>query len=178
MGQFRDPGRGDLRLLCVVGKGVKQTVKKASGRILKILVMTGVILMMFSCSPKKYRVSFESPGFKTAKTMYAPGDAVEVSYMVATDTSYNFYSDDVDFDQDYDWQRGVILRFTMPEHDVKIGVSSRNSMIAEPYANQPPEEPKPVDSSGEDDSGKKWFCPECGTENTGKYCSECGVARP
>ncbi len=98
--------------------------------------------------------------------------------MVATDTDYRFYSDDVDFDQDYDWQRGVILRFPMPEHDVKIGVSSRNSMTADPYANQPPEEPGPVDSDGEDDSGEKWYCPECGTENYGKFCTECGRARP
>ena len=77
--------------------------------------------MMMGCTAKKYRVSFDSLGFKTAKTMYAPGDAVEVSYMVGTDMDYRFYSDDVDFDQDYDWQKGVILRFTMPEHDVKDG---------------------------------------------------------
>ena len=134
--------------------------------------------MTVGCTSRKYRVSFESSGFKTAKTIYAPGDAVEVSYMVATDTDYRFYSDDVDFDQDYDWQKGVILRFTMPEHDVKIGVSSRNSMTAEPFANQPPEEPGPVDSGGEDDSGRKWYCPECGTENYGKFCTECGKARP
>jgi len=61
---------------------------------------------------------------------------------------------------------------------VKIGVSSRNSMTADPYANQPPEEPGPVDSDGEDDSGEKWYCPECGTENYGKFCTECGRARP
>ena len=23
-----------------------------------------------------------------------------------------------------------------------------------------------------------WFCPECGTENTGKFCQECGHKRP
>ncbi len=173
-----DPGRGDLRFLCADSERVKQTVKKVSGRFLKILILTGVVLMMMGCTSKKYRISFDSLGFKTAKTMYAPGDAVEVSYMVGTDMDYRFYSDDVDFDQDYDWQKGVILRFTMPEHDVKIGVSSRNSMTAEPYANQPPEEPGPVDSGGEDDPGRKWYCPECGTENYGKFCTECGKARP
>ena len=134
--------------------------------------------MMIGCTSKKYRDLFDSPGFNTARTMHAPGDAVEVSYMVATDMDYRFYSDDVDFDQDYDWQKGVILRFTMPEHDVKIGVSSRNSMIADPYANRPPEEPGRVDSGVGDSSGKKWYCPECGTENYGKFCTECGKARP
>ena len=131
--------------------------------------------MMDGYTPKKYRLTFERSGFKTEKTMYAPGEAVEVSYMGLTDTSYRFYSDDVDFDQDYDWQRGVILRFTMPEHDVKIGVSSRNSMMADPNAHQML---MPVDLSGKDASRRKWFCPECGTENYGKFCTECGEARP
>ncbi|MBP3240533.1 MAG: hypothetical protein J6M92_08305, partial [Oribacterium sp.] len=23
-----------------------------------------------------------------------------------------------------------------------------------------------------------WFCPECGTENTGNFCTNCGTKRP
>ena len=37
--------------------------------------------------------------------------------------------------------------------------------------------PKP-EKTGQDDTGEAWICPECGQENTGKYCSECGQARP
>ena len=27
-------------------------------------------------------------------------------------------------------------------------------------------------------SGAKWFCPECGTENYGKFCTNCGTKKP
>ena len=140
---------------------------------LRLMILVGVILMLSGCLPKKYKVSFGRYGFRNAKTMYAQGETVEVSYMPATDTSYRFYSSDVEFEQDYDPQRGIILRFVMPDHDVTIGVDSENTMTFDPNASH-----MPVMGSGSITMGKGWLCPECGQENSGRFCSECGHAKP
>ncbi len=141
----------------------------------RLMILAGVILMLTGCLPKKYRLSFESPGFRTVKTLYAPGEAVEVSYRIATDTDYWFHIGDVEFEQDYDPRRGVILRFTMPEHDVTIGVDRKNTMTFDPDAHS---QPDGISGTGGVPSGNGWICPECGEENSGKFCSECGHARP
>ena len=147
----------------------------------RILILTGVMLMLFGCSGEKYRLIFEESGFQSEKTAYAPGEAVEVTYdLIGTDTDYRFHSDDVDFEQDYDPKRGYIFRFTMPDHDVTLGVTSYSSMVMDPDAH-----PLPAGENGglgmgasEDNSGERWFCPDCGTENYGQYCAECGLERP
>ena len=67
-------------------------------------------------------------------------ESVTVYYdMIATDTDYFFYtdSDDVDLTQKFDGSHGYVFTFTMPAHDVKISVKSRNSMETDPYANMP-----------------------------------------
>ena len=42
----------------------------------------------------------------------------------------------------------------------------------------PKQKPAPSVSSDTDEPIKPWICPECGLENTGKYCSECGSKMP
>ena len=76
---------------------------------------------------KKYDLHFDSSGFESEKTRYAAGEEVTVRYdIIATDTDYHFYSDDVEFTQDYDG--GYVFTFTMPDHDVTLNVESHNSM--------------------------------------------------
>ena len=68
--------------------------------------------------------------FANLKQSYTAGEAVELYYrFVATDTDYAFYLDDEKLSTDYDEAHGYILRFTMPDHDVKLRVESRNSMV-------------------------------------------------
>ena len=51
--------------------------------------------------------------------------------MIATDTDYSFWLDGAELSRDYDAKKGFILSFTMPEHDVTIHCSSRNTMLCE-----------------------------------------------
>ena len=144
------------------------------------LILAVFALMLSGCFREKYRLIFEDSGFHSAKRKYAPGEQVEVTYdMIGTDMDYTFYSDDVDFERDFDAE-GYVFRFAMPAHDVTIGVSWRNTMTVDPGIGQPPD---PDDGGGgtempDDYSGEKWYCPECGTENYGNYCAECGLSRP
>ncbi len=109
----------------------------------QILFFTiGVLLIMSlsGCGTTKYKLTFEGYGLKSAKTSYAEGEKVTVTYdMVATDTDYNFFtdSDDVKLDQEFDNNHGYVFTFIMPAHDVKMSVRSRNSMEKDPYVNPP-----------------------------------------
>lgn len=79
----------------------------------------------------KYKLKFSDSIFESERTMYAPGEEVIVRYdIIATDTDYRFYSDDVDFEETYDG--GYVFTFVMPEHDVTLKVESRNSMEYDP----------------------------------------------
>ena len=51
--------------------------------------------------------------------------------MIATDTNYSFTLDGAELMRDYDREHGFILRFTMPDHDVKLHCFSRNLMVIE-----------------------------------------------
>lgn len=103
------------------------------------VILLGVIFIMCmtGCGKPKYKLEFDGYGFESEKTVYHEGDQVTVYYdMIATDTDYSFYldCDDVKLKQDWDNSHGYIFKFTMPAHDVKISVSSRNSMEYDPYA--------------------------------------------
>ncbi len=82
----------------------------------------------------KYKLKFSDSVFESERTLYAPGEEVTVRYdIIATDTDYTFYSNDVDFEQKYDG--GYVFTFIMPDHDVTLNVKSRNSMEYDPEAN-------------------------------------------
>jgi len=102
---------------------------------------------LFGCGKPKYKLIFDNSGFTSGKLKYAQGEQVTVIYEgIATDTRYSFYSDDVDFAEKYEADKGYVLTFTMPEHDVRIGVERQNTMEIDPGAL--------VTSTGEED-GKK-----------------------
>ncbi len=144
-----------------------------------ICFLTGVIILMslFGCGKPKYVLTFEKTGFETEKKKYEEGEKVTVYYdMIATDTDYSFYTDseDVVLKQEYDNNHGYVFTFQMPAHDVKMGVSSRNSMVYEPVN---PGEITEGDE-GEIPNGA-WKCLECNYDkNTGGFCSNCGSKKP
>ena len=84
------------------------------------------------CGAKKYRVDYEGRRdlFDGAKESYRAGETVTVYFgPVATDTSYTFRLDGETLNPAYDEDKGFVIVFTMPEHDVILTFESRNLMI-------------------------------------------------
>ena len=100
---------------------------------------------LFGCKDKdndvvKYKVDYDGSKewYQNAKDAYAAGEEVEVWYdLIATDTDYSFYLDGEPINYSYDDEKGFVIRFTMPEHDVRLTCKHVNSMIY-----QPPTDPK------------------------------------
>ncbi len=68
--------------------------------------------------------------------IYYPMIATDTDYtfhypMIATDTDYTFLVDGCYFRPDYQREKGFILRFVMPDHDITIECKERNSMHPE-----------------------------------------------
>lgn len=105
--------------------------RKAAKRLLPLILGVSMMFTLFGCGKTKYKLSFDGYGFQSSKQKYAAGEKVTVYYgLLATDTDYRFWLDDesVELTQGYDDARGYVFTFTMPEHDLTLHVSSRNSM--------------------------------------------------
>ncbi len=98
-----------------------------------MLLIGGFLMLgLFGCSAKKYRVDYggDKDFFKGAKDEYRAGEKVTVYYdLIATDTDYTFLLDGKQINPDYSENKGYIITFKMPDHDVKLKVNSRNSML-------------------------------------------------
>lgn len=102
---------------------------------------TAITLGATSCSKKLYSVDYSGEKFaykdankKQPKDKYRAGEKVKLYYdMVATDTSYEFYIDGKRINPDFTWETGFIIEFVMPEHDVKIDHTERNTMLYDPH---------------------------------------------
>ena len=144
-------------------------------------------------SDGKFQVKF-SCTFMNAKggqVFYAPGEPVEVEYSaVASDTSYTFNVNAPDVK--YEYGSTIKIKFTMPEHDVMISVSG---MPHGPSLEQMEESMKEWIAKGmvtcdpskqvigyvpekKEVNADEWICPACNSKNTGKFCGECGTAKP
>ena len=112
----------------------------AAAAVLTILL--GGILMS-GCGGKRYAVDYcgEKDAYKGAEDTYRAGAQVTLYYdLIATDTDYSFYLDGERLLQDYDDSCGFIIRFTMPEHDVKLECVTRNTMEYVPETQEAPGE--------------------------------------
>ena len=126
--------------------------------------------------------------FHSERTEYEPGEPVKAVFQwLATDTSYQFFIDADDVRQEC-VNDSMVFRFTMPNHDVEMSFTSRNTMVYDPRAlpdmmgmgpfhgmkrdGEPAHEDEIPLSEGE------WVCGCCRSRNRGKFCSECGNQRP
>ncbi len=96
---------------------------------------------LFGCGNAKYRVDYcgQKGDFPGAKDAYAAGKNVTLYFpYIATDTDYSFFLDEERLNPGYEEGKGFVLKFTMPDRDVKLTVRSVNSMTApEPETTAP-----------------------------------------
>lgn len=87
-------------------------------------------------STEKYHVDYcgDKSLFQNARNSYEAGEKVTLYFdNIETDTEYSFYLDDELLDVDYSDEKGYIIKFKMPEHDVTLRVEMEGS--AEPAEN-------------------------------------------
>ena len=90
------------------------------------------MLLFSGCGAKKFRIDYDGMKdcFTDAKDEYGAGEKVTVYYdLIATDTDYSFYVDGERMNCLYTDGKGYEISFIMPEHDVKVTVEQKNSMI-------------------------------------------------
>lgn len=114
--------------------------------ILICLLGGAVMFSFFGCGKKeeendvtKYKVDYcgQKDSYPNAEDAYPAGEQVELYFpFIATDTDYSFTLDDGPVKWDYEDDKGFVIRFTMPEHDVTLKCTHKNSMVYEPPTEQ------------------------------------------
>ena len=106
-----------------------------------VIVTAVIIIAIFitGCGKRSYKVDYcgAKDFYSNAKNTYKAGEEVELIFdLVATDTDYTFYLDGKSEDLDVQGTgNGFLIRFTMPDHDVKLSYSEKNSMEYLPDGN-------------------------------------------
>ena len=83
---------------------------------------------------KKFKIDFKGQEryYENAKDLYRPGERVRLIYgLVATDTRYTFMLDGSELNCDYDDDKGYIVSFVMPAHDVSLECLSKNLLAVD-----------------------------------------------
>ena len=96
-----------------------------------ILVIFAVLLVVLGCTAKTYDVDYcgEMQMYEGAKASFVPGTTVTLYYtLIASDTDYTFYLDGEKLSVALDASKGFMIRFTMPDHNVKLECVAENTM--------------------------------------------------
>lgn len=118
---------------------------KHTYNILTLVMALNVFAGCMACSKEKmYKIDFSGQEASycqettkennrtTLRTEYRAGEQVVLYFfMVATDTNYNFLLDGEPLNPQYAHDKGYIISFTMPEHDVRLECQWYNSMMCE-----------------------------------------------
>ena len=116
---------------------MKQPITKTLQLAIALLLIWCILLSISGCTGEQFTVDYcgQKDDYTNARDSYRAGAKVTLYYyLIATDTDYSFYLDDERLNVDYDENKGFIIRFTMPEHDVKLECRSVNSMVENPEA--------------------------------------------
>ncbi len=92
-------------------------------------------MALSSCGEKSYKVDYngQKSSYENARDSYKAGEKVEFYFRyVATDTDYSFYLDGKKLNPLYEEDKGYVIKFTMPSHDVSVKWKSTNSMMYYP----------------------------------------------
>lgn len=106
-----------------------------------VIVTAVIVIAIFitGCGKRSYKVDYcgAKDFYANAKDTYKSGEEVELIFdLVATDTDYTFYLDGKSENLDvHGTGNGFLIRFTMPDHDVKLSYSEKNSMEYLPDGN-------------------------------------------
>ena len=95
-----------------------------------LVLLGGMVLMLFGCGNKMHKVDYcgQQGFYEDAKEAYKEGEKVTLRYnLIATDTDYAFYLDDEPVSVQYE-NEAYVIRFVMPNHDVKLDCQTTNSM--------------------------------------------------
>lgn len=110
----------------------KSTFKKTAVIITSLLLLGSFPFFFSGCKAEKFNVDYcgSKSCYSNAKDSYKAGTKVTLYFdLIATDTDYSFTLDGKPVSYSYDNNKGFVIEFTMPEHDVKLECHSRNSML-------------------------------------------------
>ena len=103
-----------------------------------VIAIAVIIITIFltGCGKRSYKVDYcgAKEFYSNAKDTYKAGEEVELIFdLVASDTDYTFYLDGKSEGLDVNGTgNSFIIRFTMPDHDIKLNYSEKNSMEYQP----------------------------------------------
>ena len=111
-----------------------QSAKKKCVKIGTVAVLLCLVpAVLTGClGGKKYKIDYGGAKdlYANAKDSYRAGTAVTLYFeLIATDTDYSFCLDGESIPFTYDDQKGFVISFTMPEHDVTLLCNTVNSML-------------------------------------------------
>ena len=113
----------------------RDIIKRAALILLAVALAAGLCgCGWFAPKQTLYKIDFGG-AFPDEKDEYAAGETVRIKIPLATDTDYSFKVDG-EYVMPEVSSKGthLIYKFVMPEHDVKVEFSSRNSMVYVPQA--------------------------------------------